>query len=110
LARTDWAAFLYAGFAAERRVNPDCTLHGVDAQNFNAYLKGTGDATRETVIARTEAAVTAHWDEIERLAAELVRCDGLYTRELEALGYWWPPPICDTALVRALSGKQMVTA
>jgi hypothetical protein len=41
---------------------------------------------------------------VEQLAAEIVQCDGLYTAELEALGYWWPAPVRDSALLRSLAG------
>jgi hypothetical protein len=102
---TDWASVCCAGFAAERRVNPQCTLHGEDLADFNAHT--ASPAVREAVIARTEATIAARWNEVEQLAAELMKCDGLYTEELTALGYWSPKPGRDfsqSAMSRALRG------
>ncbi len=75
--------------------------------NFDESLRGPNNATREKVMARTEATVAAHWDEIEPLAAKLERCYGLYTEELKGLDYWWPGPAPprDSALSRSLCGK-----
>jgi len=105
LSQTDWAAVFYAGFVAQRRVNPNCRLHSLDLENFNTCLKGASPAMREAVIARVEATIAARWDEVEHLADELERCNGLYSLELEKLGYWWPaPPVRDSALWRSLTG------
>jgi len=43
LRQTDWAAVSYAGFVGQRRVNPACSLHGTDLENFNACLKDASD-------------------------------------------------------------------
>jgi hypothetical protein len=107
---TEWAAIHYAGLVAERRVNPECDARvsaGLDMRQFDACLKGASEVTRERVMAWTEATVAAHWDEIERLAAELERCNGLYTEELRALGYRRPAPAParDSALSRSLRGR-----
>jgi hypothetical protein len=106
LPQPHWAAVAYAGFVAQRRVNPKCSLHGADADNFETCLRGAGHGARKAIIARTEATIAAHWDEVERLATELERCNGLYTKELETLGYWWPAPMRGhPALSRALAGR-----
>jgi len=100
----DSATASYAGTAAERRINPSATLHGTDKTNFERRAK---PVMRDYVMRRAETLVAAHWDEIEKLAAELVRCDGLYTDELEKLGYYWPPPKREpSALQRVLSGSR----
>jgi hypothetical protein len=88
------AAMDYAGFAAERRVNPECSFWGGDLEDFNARLQGASEATRKEVIVWTESAITGRWAHVEQLAAAIERCNGLYTEELEKLGYWWPAPVC----------------
>jgi|SRR5258706_10763611 len=100
----DRAAIMYAGFAAERHLNPERAAHYATDDLLRFYRL---QVDHERVIARTEAAVAAHWDEIERLAGEIERCNGLYTEELRALGYWWPAPARDpTPLARFLRGPK----
>jgi hypothetical protein len=97
------AAVYYAGYVAE------CKLHGEredhhahsDINAFNKILSGASDAEHEQVIAFTESQLAAHWSEVEKLAGELERCNGLYTKELEALGYWWPTPVHRNAALMA---------
>jgi hypothetical protein len=104
---SDWAAIYYAGVAAAKRVDPSARLYGCDLGGFEQnLLKGGGPAER--VMQRVEEMVTEHWEEIERLAMEIERCNGLYTEELEAMGYWRPAPepvARDSALARALRAR-----
>ncbi len=60
---TDWAAVFYAGFEAQRRVNPNCCLHGLDREHFHMYA--ASQTARASVIARTEATITARWRDVE---------------------------------------------
>ncbi len=110
LSQTDWAAVCYAGLAAEHRLNPECNvgLADSDMRQFYAALKGASDATRISVMRWTNTAVATHWDEVEKLAAELVRCNGLYTDELERLDYWWPKSVGNSALMAVRRGRAPV--
>lgn len=92
LSSEQWAAFFYAGLAAQRRVDPAAgdDQGGEDLAEFRKCVQGD-PAMRARVESWTEAALSAYWPAVLGLAGEIERHHGLYSSELAALGYGPPP-------------------